>query len=180
MSAVICSPAIRRLQFGCRWILSPGSPEMTSPYIHQPDPTVTQPALPSLPSSSASGWAPWQRTCKRRAYADGKGRAVTSDPQDALSKPKMFESASGITRTAMCARPRGGKLYSSCPPPTERLEDYLEVVTAVEATAEAMGLPVILEGYEPPRDARITVLRVTPDPGVIEVSGPAPPAPGMS
>ena len=138
------------------------------PYIHQPDPTVTQPALPSHEQFRIRVGA-LAKNAKTEAYADGKGRALTSDPQDALSKPKMFESASGITRTAMCAEPRGGKLYIFMPP-TERLEDYLEVVTAVEATAEAMGLPVILEGYEPPRDARITVLRVTPDPGVIEVN----------
>ncbi len=83
--------------------------------------------------------------------------------------PQPFESASWITRTALCAEPRDGRMYIFMPP-TARLEDYLEIVAAVEATARALGIPVILEGYEPPRDPRLVHLRVTPDPGVIEVN----------
>ena len=69
----------------------------------------------------------------------------------------------------MCAEPRDGRLYIFMPP-TQSLDDYLELVAAVEATAEELNLPVILEGYEPPADPRLTHFRVTPDPGVIEVN----------
>ncbi|WP_437882674.1 DUF2126 domain-containing protein [Pseudomonas sp. LRF_L74] len=83
--------------------------------------------------------------------------------------PKPFESAADVVRTALCAEPRDGRLYLFMPP-LSRLEDYLELVAAIEETAAELRCPVVMEGYEPPRDARLETFRVTPDPGVIEVN----------
>ena len=138
------------------------------PYVNPEDPSIDKAPLPTHAQLRVQVGDVRQRlSAGNIGVASGKN--ISSNPLDALKKPGMFESAAWITRTCMCAEPRGGKLYIFMPP-TTCLEDYLEVLAAVESTAESMGLPVIIEGYEPPRDNRLTVLRVTPDPGVIEVN----------
>ena len=64
---------------------------------------------------------------------------------------------------------KSGVLYVFMPP-LARLEDYLDLVAAVEATAAELRMKIVLEGYPPPRDPRLKLLAVTPDPGVIEVN----------
>ncbi|MBA5777109.1 transglutaminase family protein [Stappia sp. F7233] len=75
----------------------------------------------------------------------------------------------GAVRTALAIEPRDGRLCLFMPP-VERVEDYLELISAAEAAARRLKLTLHVEGYAPPPDPRINVIRVAPDPGVIEVN----------
>ncbi len=108
-----------------------------------------------------------------------------SEPADFARAPKAQESAAWVTRTALCVEVRdprrasgpkaeavgeaSGVLYIFMPP-LEKLDDYLDLLAAIEASAQELGVQLVLEGYPPPRDPRLKLLQVTPDPGVIEVN----------
>ena len=137
------------------------------PYVNPPDAEMaTEPLAPHADFMTRVAGELRQPRAQLRQAATGKAHPWDK-PAD--TPPAFRESAAWITRLAMCAEPRDGKLYIFMPP-TQTLDDYLEVVAAVEATAAELTLPVILEGYEPPSDPRLTHFRVTPDPGVIEVN----------
>ena len=87
--------------------------------------------------------------------ADAK-RAARSAHQAAVEKYSLNPGQSSIVYIFM--------------PPLDEVDDYLALVTAIEATAEQLQLPVVLEGYPPPRDKRLKMLQITPDPGVIEAN----------
>ncbi len=72
-------------------------------------------------------------------------------------------------RTALAVEPRDGILCVFMPP-IERVDEYLSLLAILEAAAAEIGQPLHIEGYEPPFDPRLSVVKVTPDPGVIEVN----------
>ena len=95
--------------------------------------------------------------------------ATPTPPQQAPADEHDEAAPAQVIHTALCIEARHGRLHIFLPPLTE-LEHYIELMAAIEASAATCGLPVVLEGYEPPRDGRLERLAVTPDPGVIEVN----------
>ncbi|MCS7003814.1 MAG: transglutaminase family protein [Cytophagales bacterium] len=83
--------------------------------------------------------------------------------------PEVHTEYVQIIKTALCVEPRNGRLYVFMPP-VSYLEHYLDLLAAIESTAEALQMPVLIEGYAPPTDYRIEKIVVAPDPGVIEVN----------
>ncbi|MEX2214209.1 MAG: transglutaminase family protein [Phycisphaeraceae bacterium] len=109
-------------------------------------------------------------------YGDGNGsarklpRRVPMDPTGwNAADGEQPASSNPIVRTALCVEPRGGALHIFVPP-ARFAEQYLDLIAAVEQTAAELDTPVFIEGYAPPHDHRLDHIKVTPDPGVIEVN----------
>ena len=151
------------------------------PYMYEPDPMAPLAPLPHAADIRRQFLGETPEKGSDPIFGElgsklGSNKKMGSDPfsgRDGVvapdAPPRFLQSAGDITRTAMCAEPRDGTLYIFMPP-TNKLEEYLELVAAVEATAEDMDTAVVLEGYEPPKDPRLNRFSVTPDPGVIEVN----------
>ena len=83
--------------------------------------------------------------------------------------PAAADSGKPVCTTAICFEPRDGKLHVFFPP-VSHLEHYLTLLEAVENAATELAIPIVIEGYEMPWDRRVERIKVTPDPGVIEVN----------
>ncbi|QQM31865.1 transglutaminase family protein [Martelella lutilitoris] len=130
-------------------------PQAQYPFINPLDPSVRREPLPDY------------RRDEGRPLPQASFTPFEESPQPAM--PASGASIGGHVRTAISIEPRDGRLCIFMPP-TVTLEEYLDLIASAERAAEKLGLPVHIEGYPPPHDERINVIRVAPDPGVIEVN----------
>lgn len=147
----------------------PHVPAKAYPHVHPQDPLEPRGPLP--PATASSPGAP--RAADPPQGFDGPIQptrpAGSSEPQAPRQDIVEQELGAESVRTALSIEVRDGVLCVFLPP-VERLEDYLDLIASIEATAEETGQPVHIEGYSPPHDPRLNVIKVTPDPGVIEVN----------
>jgi uncharacterized protein (DUF2126 family)/transglutaminase-like putative cysteine protease len=88
-------------------------------------------------------------------------------------KEKIPEPATSYevytVKTALCIELRDGKIYIFLPP-LKYAEHYFDLIACIEAAADNTNVKIVLEGYDPPQDNRLTKLSLSPDPGVLEVN----------
>lgn len=91
-------------------------------------------------------------------------------PKRSSKEPKFFPKGKDLPiRTTLVIEPRLGSIHVFLPP-VEGLEPWLDLISSLEFASEKAGVQIVLEGYEPPSDARLCLFRITPDPGVLEVN----------
>ncbi|MEE4201519.1 transglutaminase family protein [Erythrobacter sp.] len=148
----------------------PHVPESGYPYIH---PRVeTDPQAPLADHRSMRTERAEQDRIEKtpsRGQTPEQAHRRVEQPENNRQDIVEQEIIEGAVRTALTVEPKGTYL-SVFLPPVEEIDDFLELVAEIEAIAEEMQMPVRIEGYTPPPDPRINVLKVTPDPGVVEVN----------
>ncbi len=106
---------------------------------------------------------------KRPVLTEAEIKTNSTNAAAKLIQVERQSAPCEVIHTALCVQVRDGRLHVFMPP-LKRIEDYLALVTTVENTASRLQMKLWMEGYPPPRDPRIKLLSVTPDPGVIEVN----------
>jgi uncharacterized protein (DUF2126 family)/transglutaminase-like putative cysteine protease len=140
----------------------PAVPAVNYPHLVAADPFAERRPLPECPPVATM------------SRARGEVAAPPLAPEAAVlrraSRPRGEDiGASTPVRTALSVEVRDGHLYVFMPP-VEAINDYLDLLATIESTAAELNLRARVEGYTPPPDPRLNVLKVTPDPGVIEVN----------
>jgi uncharacterized protein (DUF2126 family)/transglutaminase-like putative cysteine protease len=135
----------------------PHVPPEARNYIPPPDPFA--PPAP-LEARDASG----------QGYYDRRDPATaTAAPESACELRGESSAPEPAVRTALTVEPRDGRLCVFMPP-VPSANDYFALLAAVENAAEEMDAALHIEGYPPPYDPCLNLIKVTPDPGVIEVN----------
>lgn len=150
----------------------PWLPETRRPYLHVLDPfarrTPLGPARISEQDRPPGAPAPHGDPAQMPMPIPAELATPTSAAPGPEPDPGVAIYAD-VVRTAVTVEPRDGVLCVFVPP-LPSADAFVDLIAAIQDAAEAANLPVQIEGYGPPPDPRLQVIKVTPDPGVIEVN----------
>jgi uncharacterized protein (DUF2126 family)/transglutaminase-like putative cysteine protease len=139
---------------GFRLPLNSLPPIVEEEKLHEVDPFAERSALPTFNESVGT-------------FNQAKPQSITN--QSHSKTVRAVTEIKSVIRTTLCFETRNGRMHVFLPPLTA-LDHYVTLIHAIEKTAQELKLPVVIEGYEPPKDPRIQKFLITPDPGVIEVN----------
>jgi uncharacterized protein (DUF2126 family)/transglutaminase-like putative cysteine protease len=131
-------------------------------------PEERQKVLPVDPTA-ATGPLPVPVRQVQLARQSGKSVEQAEATAPGQAPPSPAVAPDPLVRTALTVEPREGRLWVFVQP-VDSTEDYIDLLAAIEDTAAKLKMPVIIEGYPPPHDARLQHIKLTPDPGVLEVN----------
>src|SRR5262249_4753594 len=117
----------------------PYLPPVDYPQVVPADPFEERSEAPSLQRMSYI-------LAERAANAPPRLAALRRPDAPAARRRNPMPAGRVPVRTALAVEQRDGRLCAFMPP-VERLEDYLELIAAVEATAADLDIPVHVEGY---------------------------------
>jgi uncharacterized protein (DUF2126 family) len=151
-----------------RLYLTPGDSPMG---LRLPLGSIGGPAVVELDEESYEG----PQDPRRGDLAKAKQASIKgARPEGAQPKQAEREAEAPVKvgiRTALCVEPRAGSLYVFIPPLPSAAR-FCELVRAIDDASAALDIPVIVEGYPPPKSFELLTFSVTPDPGVLEVNIP--------
>ncbi|MEK9765862.1 MAG: transglutaminase family protein, partial [Thalassolituus sp.] len=144
------------------------------PLVQEADPHRDAAPLETAAHAVQEALARAEKEPAAKAALSKTGQAKQTPVKQTQVKQPASEKADNyrwknLVRTALGIEARDGKLHLFLPP-LPYLESYVNLLALIEQVAHELELPVIIEGYEPPKDHRLQKLLVTPDPGVIEVN----------
>jgi len=150
----------------------PWLPKEEQDYLDELDPMGPRPPLPTaalqqnyIRSQTEARRFVTRDDLRMQGYPSRERATRKAEAEQAKDDPVRYD----VIRTALCIEPRNG-ILNVFMPPQRYLEDYINLLNAIETTARDLKMPVLIEGYTPPHDPRLNVMKVTPDPGVIEVN----------
>jgi len=152
----------------------PWLPATSYPHMLAADPTLPHNPLPDVQvrrqphSPTPHRERVRQQEAVDEALTGAACRGLSPDATRRGADPPNLWRPQAV-RTALAVEPRDGFLNVFLPP-VATAADYLELVAAVEDTAAELHAPVRIEGYAPPPHAHLNAIKITPDPGVIEVN----------